>query len=198
MVKTDIYKPEHWQRFRYSRSVINLQAQSWLNMTLSLLIVDGKSNSPLDNMNISIYTDAGVLKYNQLTSPTGQLWLNFSERDNIIDLYTVYNLSINDTLQRYQQYDVNFSVTTMDEHTLVPMDLQRLLIIVTNFDADRVANVTIDLLADGEVLQTQTSNQLGIALFYLQQFEYQGKSLTYYVYQSDSYRPKGPLRVAIK
>lgn len=34
------------------------------------------------------------------------------------------------------------------------MDLQMLLIIVTNFDAERIPNVSIDLFVDGELLKT--------------------------------------------
>lgn len=74
-------------------------------------------------MDISIFTEAGDLQYNELTTQTGYLWLNFSEREGIINLYTVYNLSIVDTLNRYQVFNVNFSVSVPDEETLIPMDL---------------------------------------------------------------------------
>lgn len=67
-------------------------------MTLKLTLVDGITNSPLDNMNVSIFTETGTLQYNQITTQTGILWLNFSERDNIIELNTVYNMSIDDIL----------------------------------------------------------------------------------------------------
>lgn len=51
------------------------------------------------------------------------------------------------------------------------------MIIVTNFEAERVNNVTVDLYADGIKLAEQQTNQLGIALFYLQKSEFYGKEM---------------------
>ena len=75
------------------------------------------------------------MQYNDITTDTGTLQLNFSQRLGIINLVTVYNLSISDTMGRYVDMNVNYSVNSPDEHTIVPLNLQRLMIIVADFEA---------------------------------------------------------------
>ena len=75
------------------------------------------------------------MQYNYITTDTGTLQLNFSQRLGIINLFTVYNLSIIDTMGRYVDMNVNYSVNSPDEYTIVPLNLQRLMIIVADFEA---------------------------------------------------------------
>ena len=89
------------------------------------------------------------MQYNDITTDTGTLQLNFSQRLGIVNLFTVYNLSIIDSQGRYVDMNVNYSVNSPNETTIMPLNLQRLMVIVTNYDAERVCNVTVDLYSDG-------------------------------------------------
>lgn len=48
-------------------------------------------------MNISLYTQLGDLKYTNLSNQDGKVYINCSEKDDIVQLNTVFNLSIVDT-----------------------------------------------------------------------------------------------------
>lgn len=58
-MKTDIYKPKAKTRFQYQVGLITLSVESWYNFSISVKIVDGKTNIPLNGINASIYTEAG-------------------------------------------------------------------------------------------------------------------------------------------
>ena len=45
--------------FRYSPQGVELAAPSWLHFTLTLKLIDGDTNEPVEDLNVSIFTAQG-------------------------------------------------------------------------------------------------------------------------------------------
>lgn len=172
VAENDVYKPIPRQSFRYSIQLITVNVEVYLNFSLEVTVHDGKTDQSIDGLTVLISNMAGDLKVNKTTDVAGRFEMVHSEREDIVNTNTVYNMTVIDPFHRYSQFLYNYSVRAPDEKTMVFLNLQELHITVTNIEAMRVPNVRVILYQNGTEIRDALTDPLGSASFYLKESEF--------------------------